>query len=408
MRILTLISRFPWPLTDGAAIRDFNLLREAAKHHEVSLLCFLCAPSDRDHFGTLRPYCKDIVGIDLVRPRATMLPRAAKSLVKNRPFITEEYRRGPMATALRRMVVESEIDVIHSHFLHMSQYYPFKGRAAFVHDAHNLEHVLWKRFAGTTRNPLTRLFAASQCSKLIRLQRQVARGSEKCVTLSDDDRIEYERICPHADVATVPNGADVKYWQPSGTSGEPCSMLYFGNLGWPPQSDAVLYFHKAILPAIWDRMPDAKLYVVGQNPPESVRRLSGERVVVTGFVPDMRDYIARATVVVMPLRVGAGTKHRVLQALAMEKPVVCTAVAAEGIDLIHGETALIADEPAQLASHTLRLLQDPELRAKLGKQGRKLVLERYDWRSIYARLEATFQDAHMRRRGRFDGNRVAL
>src|SRR4030095_10132935 len=404
MRILTLISRCPWPLTDGAGIRDLNLLREAAKRHDVFLLCFLFKPSDRDHFSHLRPYCKEIVGIDLVRPRATMLTRAAKNLVMNRPFITEEYRRPNMAAALARMVAEREIDVIHAHFLHMSQYHPFKGQAAFVHDAHNLEHVLWRRIARTVRNPLKRLFATSQCAKLMRLQQEVGVGSEKCVTLSDEDRTEYKRICPEADIATVPNGADVAYWRPAQRPNEPRSILYFGNLSWEPQSDAALYLHETILPAIWARMPDAKLYIVGQNPPDSVRRLGGERVIVTGFVPDMRDYLARAEVVVMPLRIGAGTKHRVFQALAMQKPVVCTPVAAEGIDLIHGETALIAEQPEEFASHTLRLLQDPELRAKLGEHGRKLVLDRYDGRSIYARLEATFQDAYRRRRAQSRGN----
>jgi sugar transferase (PEP-CTERM/EpsH1 system associated) len=408
MRILTLISRCPWPLTDGAVIRDFNLLREASKRHDVFLLCFLFKPSDREHFGHLRQYCREIVGIDLVRPRATMFARAARSLVMNRPFITEEYRRRDMATALTRMVAERDIDVIHAHFLHMSQYHPFKGSAAFVHDAHNLEHVLWKRIARTVRNPLTRLFAASQCSKLIRLQQEVGLKSEKCVTLSDEDRTEYRRICPGADVATVPNGADVAYWRPSANSSEARSILYFGNLGWAPQADAVRYFHDAILPAIWERMPDAKLYIVGQNPPESIQRLRGERVIVTGFVPDMREYVGRATVVVMPLRIGAGTKHRVLQALAMQKALVCTSVAAEGIDLIHGETALITDQPKEFASHTLRLLQDPDLRAKLGTRGRKLILDRYDWQSIYDRLEETFQEAHRRRTAQAAGNGIGL
>jgi polysaccharide biosynthesis protein PslH len=397
LRILTLISRCPWPLTDGAGIRDFSLLREAAKRHEVFLLCFLFKPSDRDYFCHLRPYCKEIVGIDLVRPRVTMLARAARNVPMTRPFITEEYRRRDMATNLSRVVAERNIDVIHAHFLHMSQYHPFKGRAAFVHDAHNLEHVLWKRMARTVRNPLTRLFAASQCSKLIRLQQEVGLGSEKCLTLSDEDRTEYRRICPEADVSTVPNGADVAYWRPSPNSSEARSILYFGNLGWAPQVDAALYFHDAILPAIWERMPDAKLYIVGQNPPESIKRLRSERVIVTGFVSDMRDYIGRATVVVMPLRIGAGTKHRVLQALAMQKALVCTSVAAEGIDLVHGDTALITDEPKEFASHTLRLLQDPDLRAKLGTRGRKLILDRYDWQSIYDRLEETFQEAHRRR-----------
>jgi glycosyltransferase involved in cell wall biosynthesis len=195
----------------------------------------------------------------------------------------------------------------------------------------------------------------------------------------------------------VPNGADVAYWRPSPNSSEARSILYFGNLGWAPQADAARFFHDAILPAIWERMPDAKLYIVGQNPPESIQRLRGERVIVTGFVSDMRDYLGRATVVVMPLRIGAGTKHRVLQALAMQKALVCTSVGAEGIDLIHGETALITDHPKEFAAYTLRLLQDPHLRVKLGTRGRKLILDRYDWQSIYGRLEETFQEAHRRR-----------
>jgi len=408
MRILTLISRCPWPLTDGAGIRDFSLLREAAKRHDVFLLCFLFRPSDREYFRHLRPYCKEIVGIDLVRPRSTMLARAARNFFKTRPFITEEYRRKGMAMTLSRMVAERNIDVIHAHFLHMSQYHPFKGRAAFVHDAHNLEHVLWKRMAQTARNPLIRLFAESQCPKLLHLQQEVGLRSEKCVTLSDEDRAEYRRICPEADVSTVPNGADVAYWRPSPNSSEARSILYFGNLGWAPQADAARYFHDTILPVIWEGMPDAKLYIVGQNPPEFIQRLRGERVIVTGFVPDMRAYLGRATVVVMPLRIGAGTKHRVLQALAMQKALVCTSVAAEGIDLMHGETALITDQPKEFASHTLRLLKDPDLRAKLGTQGRKLILDRYDWQNIYDRLEEAFQEAHRRRNGHAARNGVGL
>ena len=177
MRILTLISKFPWPLTDGAVIRDFNLLREAAKRHEVSLLCFLFKPGDREHYDSLRSYCKKIVGIDLVRPKWRTMTNAAQSLITVDPFITREYWRPEMAQALEKFVDEEHIDVVHSHFLHMSQYVGHKRGAAFVHDAHNLEHVLWQRMERTTVNPLKRAFIRSQYSKLVRLQQDVARAS---------------------------------------------------------------------------------------------------------------------------------------------------------------------------------------------------------------------------------------
>jgi sugar transferase (PEP-CTERM/EpsH1 system associated) len=398
VRILTLISKFPWPLTDGAVIRDFNLLREAAKRHEVSLLCFLFKPSDREQFDALRPFCKKIVGLDLVRTKGRALINAAQSLVTPDPFILREYWRPEMARALEKFVDEERIDVIHSHFLHMSQYVGHKRGAAFVHDAHNLEHILWQRMGRTTSNPLKKAFIQTQYGKLVRRQQDVARASEKCVVLSDEDRAEYRRICPEADVTTVPNGADVEYWTPRDGVSEPASILYFGNLSWPPQADAAIYFHDKILPLIRRQVPDAKFYIVGQNPPESVKALASDHVIVTGFVPDMREYVARATVVVMPLRAGAGTKHRVFQALCMKKPVVCTAVAAEGIALTHGETALLADDPERFASATVSLLQDEALRQRLGERGRQLVLDRYDWRAIYERLEEAFQEAVRKRK----------
>jgi sugar transferase (PEP-CTERM/EpsH1 system associated) len=400
VRILTLISKFPWPLTDGAVIRDFNLLREAAKRHEVSLLCFLFKPSDREQYGALEPFCRKIVGIDLVRPKWRSVANAAKSLVTPDPFIIREYWRPEMARALEQFVDEERIDVVHSHFLHMSQYVGSKRSAAFVHDAHNLEHVLWQRMERTTGNPLKKTFIRSQYSKLVRLQQDVARASEKCVVLSDEDRAEYRRICPEADVMTVPNGADVEYWTPRDNANgtEPASILYFGNLSWPPQADAAVFFHDKILPLVRQSVPDVKFYIAGQNPPDTVKALASQRVIVTGFVPDMREYVARAAVVVMPLRAGAGTKHRVFQALCMKKPVVCTAVAAEGIALTHGETAMLADDPETFAKATVSLLQDAALRQRLGERGRQLVLDRYDWRAIYERLEEAFQGAVRKRK----------
>jgi glycosyltransferase involved in cell wall biosynthesis len=304
-----------------------------------------------------------------------------------------------MAAALTAMVREERIDVIHAHFLHVGQYAEYKGRAAFVYDAHNVEHVLWRRFAAIQKSPAMKAFARVQLPKFVRWQQRVASLAEKVVTLSDDDRAEFLRIAPGADVTTVPNGADVDYFAPlAGVPVEDNTLVYFANFGWPPQDDAALYFHDEILPRVRREIPGVQLYLAGKTPPEAIRRLASERVIVTGQVPDIREYIQRASVVVLPLRVGAGTKHRVFQALAMEKALVTTSVGAEGIALEHGKHAMITDDARTFAEYTVALLRDAPRRRAMGKAGRELVLARYDWRANYALLDAVFEGALARRR----------
>jgi glycosyltransferase involved in cell wall biosynthesis len=401
MRVLVLTAKAIWPLLGGAEIRNFSLLKETSRHHDVYLLSFLLNPGDRENFSSLEPYCRKIVGIDLVRPKWSRLARAARSaLGGSRPFIIDDYHRAAMAEAVERMVREERIDVIHAHFLHVGQYAENKGSAAFVYDAHNLEHVLWERFAAVQKDPVMRAFARNQLPKFVRWQQRVAAHAEKIVTLSDDDRDEFLRISPTSEVTTVPNGADIEYFRPlTGVAEEENAVVYFANFGWPPQDDAALFFHDEILPRVRREIPGVKLYLAGKTPPDAIRRLASRDVVVTGLVPDIREYIQRAAVVVLPLRVGAGTKHRAFQTLAMEKPLVTTRIGAEGIALEHGKHAMIADDPAIFASYTVDLLRDPARRRAMGSAGRELVVSRYDWRANYQKLETVFQEAVAMRRG---------
>lgn len=399
MNVLVLTSRFLWPLTDGGAIRDYNLLRETSRRHNVHLLCFLANPKDRDNYRELEPFCKSITGIELARPKIGSAANLVLGTVGTRPYIMREYWRAGMAAAVERAVDEKRIDVIHAHFLHMGQYAGSKGRAAFVLDVHNIEHVLWGRFAEKLRNPLKRSFAVIQSEKLVALERAVAAATEVTVTLSDEDRTEYQRIAPAAEVVTVPNGADLDYWRPSAEPVEPGSIIYFGNLAWLPQADAVIAFVNETFPRIVERVPNAKLYIVGNNPPPSIWNLAGERIVVTGYVDDIREYIARAAVVVMPLRIGAGTKHRILQALAMKKAVVASPVAAEGMNLVDGVNVRIADDAESFARRVVELATNARARETLGENGLKLMLEKHSWTKIYRGLDAAFERAVSRRAG---------
>jgi glycosyltransferase involved in cell wall biosynthesis len=244
-----------------------------------------------------------------------------------------------------------------------------------------------------------RAFIANQIPKFVRWERYVGLHSDKVVMLSEDDRAEFLKVVPESDVATIPNGADVEYFHPLPDDPvEENSIIYFANFGWPPQDDAAFYLHSDILPLVRREIPGVRLYLVGRNATPAIHRLAGENVIVTGMVPDIRGYIARAAVVALPLRIGSGQKHRVFQSLAMEKPVVTTSVGAEGIALEHDVNAMLSDDPATIARYIVELLRDPERRRRIGRAGRQLVLDRYEWGANYRLLDRVFEEAVRKRR----------
>jgi len=400
MRVLVLTAKAIWPLHGGAEIRNFSLLKETSRHHDVCSLSFLRDGDRKEHEDALAPYCRRIEIVQLPQPQvATRAARALRSWAGgSRPFILAEYHTHVMSEALTRIVREENIDVIHAHCLHVGQYVGDRGRAAFVYDAHNLEHILWNRFS-RVQKPVMKQFIRSQIPKFERWERYVGKHSEKVVMLSEDDRNEFLKIVPESDVATIPNGADVEYFQPRpDIPVEENSIIYFANFGWPPQDDAAFHLFHDILPLVRREIPDARLYLVGRNATPAIHRLAGDGVIVTGMVPDIREYIARAAVVALPLRIGSGQKHRVFQSLAMQKALVTTSVGAEGIALEHDVNALLSDDPARIAAHIVDLLRDPVKRSRLGEAGRQLVLDRYVWAANYRMLDRVFEEAVQKRR----------
>jgi len=400
MRILVLTAKAIFPLHGGAEIRNFSLLKETSRHHDVYSLSFVNEGGADEHVRGIEPFCKRVETVVLPpRPRAKRVATALGSWAGgSRPFVLSEYRSPEMSAALARIVREEKIDVIHAHCLHVGQYVGERGNAAFVYDAHNLEHVLWGRFE-RVQKPLMRAFIRNQIPKFRKWERYVGLHSEKVVMLSEDDRTEFLKVVPESDVATIPNGADVEYFQPQpNVRVEENSIIYFAHFGWAPQDDGALHLHNDILPLVRREIPDVHLYLVGRTPPPAIQRLAGEHVTVTGTVPDIRDYIARASVVALPLRIGSGQKHRVFQSLAMEKPVVTTSVGAEGIALAHDVNALLSDDPARIAGHIVDLLRDPERRQRIGRAGRQLVLDRYEWSANYRLLDRVFEEAARKRR----------
>ena len=208
-----------------------------------------------------------------------------------------------------------------------------------------------------------------------------------CCLVTDEDAQVLRRVCPIANVITVPNGVDAEYFSPKGLSAEYPSLIFEGNMSFGPSADAITYFCSAILPRVHAQVSQTRVFVVGRDPTDAVRNLQSDRVNVTGYVDDVRPYLDRASVFVCPMRKGAGIKNKILQAWAMAKPVVATSLAAAGLRANHGENILIADEPTVFAEHVLSLLRRPEERQRLGQRGRETVLRYHSWERQVQLLE---------------------
>ena len=200
------------------------------------------------------------------------------------------------------------------------------------------------------------------------------------------------RVCPGLNAEVIPNGVDTELYQPDHEAEEDATLIYTGSMDWFPNEDAAIYFIDEILPTIQKKRPNLKFYVVGQFPSERLKRYGNRPgVVITGRVDDVKPYIARATVYVVPLRIGGGTRLKILEALAMGKAVVSTSVGAEGLNLRAGEEIMIADEPAKFSDGVLQLMENGCMRRELGDNGRRRVETEYDWRQIGEKLQGLYE-----------------
>jgi len=213
-----------------------------------------------------------------------------------------------------------------------------------------------------------------------------------CVCVSEQDRKDLNSLCPGIATAIVPNGVDLDYFSPVEGKENEASLVFTGSMDWHPNENAVLYFCNRIFPIIRSRLPTATFTVVGSNPSERVLRLKDlEGVDVTGSVEDVRPYISSADVYVVPLRIGGGTRLKILQALAMKKAVVSTAIGCEGLDLEPDKHLFVSNEPEEFASSVIQLIEDKGLKKKLGEDGNMRIREFYSWDAIIQRLEAAYK-----------------
>ena len=387
MKILFLSPTVPFPLTDGGRIRVFNLLKQIATRSDVTLLALETQPADADGVAELQQ-----LGIQVhLVPNAPTLPRVSfgtlvTAFLKQQPITIARYALPAYRQKFRELVATEGFDLVHYEMFHTAQF-RMDTDLPGVLSQQNVDSEIWRRLCGETTNPFYKFAYWTQQLAFQRYERVISPKFDAVTCTSDIDAAVFQRHCSEDTIEIIPNGVDITHYQPDFTSEAPAHLIYIGSMDWYPNEDAVAFFADEALPQIQEKVPDVQFSIVGGNPSARVKRLAErEGIVVTGRVPEIKPYFAEATVFVVPLRIGSGTRLKILEALAMGKSIVSTSVGAEGLDLKDRKEIFIADEPIAFADAVIRLLTDPTLRRRIGKNGRARVEQDYDWRSIGEKL----------------------
>jgi sugar transferase (PEP-CTERM/EpsH1 system associated) len=407
VRILFLTPYPPFPPRGGGALRIWNLLRGIAARHDVTCLTF--AP-DAAAVAALAPM-RDIARVATVigpQPRA-LARRAWTTLTSPLPDMALRNASRAYAEALSRLLAGERFDVVQAESIEMAGYAlaaaPLGPR--IVLDEFNAEYVLQRRaaqtdLAGGLRLPprpkawIGGMYSLVQWRKLAAYEARLLRRFDEVLVVSAEDQAALRRLAPARTPRIVPNGVDSAYFAPGSVAphvaGRPY-LVFTGTLDYRPNIDALTWFVGQVLPHIRATRPDVQLLIVGRAPAPAVRALhDGAAVTVVGEVPDTRPYIAGAAAFVLPMRIGGGSRLKLLEALSMAAPVVSTTLGAEGLIGLQNDVHLhLADAPAAMADATLRLLADPRHARRLGAAGRAFVVDHYDWQAITPLLEAAYR-----------------
>jgi glycosyltransferase involved in cell wall biosynthesis len=401
MKILIACKEFPHSKVIGGPILIYNRLKHLAKNHLVSLTAF-SKPGDEKYIPSVQPFCHDLRLVPLP-PKRSLLKTIVDFFVSPVPhYFLRVHDSKKMSRTIAEMVKKDEYDFVIAEysvmgqFIHQNPELPPTRRIMSVHECYYLARL--KSFQHN-RWGLNKLKEAINLKGLKKYEFEMYRNADKVLTLTPQGKDELLAICPDLDISIVPHGVDVDTFAFSPQAEEENSLVFIGNYLHYPNVDAVLYFHGEIWPLLKKALPNLRFYVVGQSPPPEISCLaSDESIVVTGTVDDVTPYLRRGKVFICPVRLGGGFRGKILEAMALGRPVVSTRLGAEGIPASDGENLILADSPDDFVKGIADLIKNPDLYKRIQNSARKLMEDRYAWDKGVARLEEVLEDMMHRRK----------
>lgn len=382
MRVLFLARDLPLPANNGTRLRTWALLRaQAAEGHSISLLAFTRPGEASDAvMASLGQVCREVVLVPLAMGSLSAevnLGARIGALTRARPYSVERFVSADMRRLARERLETNELDVVFCDVF-TSVNVP-DTRLPILINHENVEHIILRRYCDVERNPARRAYAWLEHVKMRRWERRVCARARMSLACSGVDAQTLQRLCPTTPFVTAPNIVELDGMNAGAPAEEPSTILFQGGMDWLPNRDAVDFFANAIFPRIRTLAPEARVVVAGRNPsPDFVASFAHvPGMCFTGTVPDMRPVIASAAVSVAPLRIGSGTRVKIIEAAALGKPVVSTRIGAEGLDFVDGEEIVLADDPVRFAEAVADLLGDSASRRRIGDAARRRVQHSY-------------------------------
>jgi len=389
----------PWPLNDGGAIGIFNITKSLAElGHEITLVTY---PLDTEQETSEGIRALSSYATVVVSPRS--LPSRAGTLFRTmfRGAYPIERRMMPEMYALLEQVVQkTTFDIVHVDHAHMGGYGLWlkqKFHLPILLREHNFESLIYERFAKVDPNPIKRAIAGIHGRRLKKEEVKFIRSFDSVAAITRMDASLMHKEAPSSIIRVIPAGVDTDFFRPHSHSEDSNRILWIGSLAWDPNVDAVRYFLDSIFPLVLKQNPSIVLDIVGGDSEKLAGKVQrfGDSVCIHGRVPDIRDYLARSTVVVVPLRIGGGMRLKLLDFFASGKAVVSTSIGAEGNEAQDNIHLLIRDTPESFADGIMHLLTNPEKRLTLGNNARQLVLQQYSW-SVIAHEFSAFYEATLK------------
>ena len=396
MRVLHFAPRVCWPLDTGAKLRNYHLARVLSEQADITLLAFTDA---QQSLGQLERFYEQVVSVP--RDPGYTLSKIIRGTLGSTPLPVLNYTTGSMKRALESILQKQNFDIVQVESIHLMTYLPIittaRQRPLVICDWHNIESELMSRYSEREPNILKRAYAGKTARLMTEFERRAMREFDAHIAVSQRDAQQLGNLNPDAKVFVIENGVDTAYYEEAADSAanatsQPDRIVFVGSMDYHANIDGAVSFARDVWPGLRDRHPELSFTIVGRDPAPEVRALATHPgIEVTGTVDDVRPSYREALAAVVPLKVGGGSRLKILEAMAAGVPVVSTTLGAEGLDVHDGEDILIGDTNEQLAERIVSVIESKELRHRLSAAGRALASERYDWSRLGANLFDTFQ-----------------
>lgn len=386
MRILCLTSRLPFPPDRGDRLRAYNFIRRLSRDHDLTLVSFIADNAEQANVADLQEICQAVHVVHRDARRSALA--ALLNAWRRQPLQALYYRSAAMQRLIDRVRAGGQFDAVYVHLFRMA---PYVAGVEGVYRIVDLTDVISVEIGRSMpyRGLASRLLYAAERPRIARFERQVAQQFEEVWLISEADRRILAGQCPAANIRVVTNGVDAARFYPTGQARYPRSLVFVGHLRVFHNVDAVTHLARDILPLVRAQVPDCTLTIVGADPAPEVHRLAADpAVTVTGFVPDLNQYLNQAALFVAPLRFAAGVQNKVLEAMATATPVVTTTLVNDGLGASAGEELIVADGAAATARQVVALLGDPSLASRIGQAGLAFVQRAYSWDRVAQRVSA--------------------